>query len=649
MVVVSTQGVEQRAGIAVRLDAWRAVFEKTNRIVTGRAVTVSIADKSDIPHGMDEVPGWSDGETIHFNGPLLLDMLKANDTVNAVLRLKGLNYHELSHVLYTPRQSDELPKRIVQKAKDDRDSSWWYAFNALEDQRIETWFTSVYGPSRRYFEAAVLEWLVKSGNTEAAILTYGRKYLPSTLRVKAGRVFIQKHGLSLYAEFQKVIDEYIGIILPRDTVKAYTLIVKYRELLKKMQAPAPALPVPDNGCHPGAAGAPGRDDVGVIRAGRVSQSEQEDAAEAAAEKAEEVAEADAAVEAAMDAADAAAKAEQDATDAKADGTGTGSKPGDLPADGKSATADGDGGGQGAGTDRADHKVLEEAMADLIEDAFDGLKDIQGDDDIREDVGDMLDAVRHVLNNGEIDAAGPLARNKGTVDADETTRAASNKVAQVLRRIKVDAEPETLRRQVSGRLDVRRVMTRQPHELDIYTQWDEGSEDMTGIEAVILLDVSGSMQYRMASSCAAVWALKKAFDKLEIRTTCLVFDHHHSVLFRPQDKVTTKIPQINSGGGTNPQTALVEAHKILSKSDAPNKVLVTVTDGEWTGDERSKMQVMKSMDKLGVSSLILGLDGAVSSYGKHYHQDGYDLASINALPKAVGVLVSRIMRQAISRD
>ena len=53
----------------------------------------------------------------------------------SVANLRGLNFHELSHILYTPRQGSEIVTWV-------KENDLFKAFNALEDQRIETLFTS---------------------------------------------------------------------------------------------------------------------------------------------------------------------------------------------------------------------------------------------------------------------------------------------------------------------------------------------------------------------------------------------------------------------------------------------------------------------------------------------------------------------------
>lgn len=640
---ILNKGVVRKANEAVRLDAWRGVFEKTNRIMSGRPVTVSIVSGHDIPSGYGNVPGWTDGEAVHFNGDMVKDMLKKHDHLTAVLRLKGLNYHELCHVLYTPRTGSDLPKQVIERAKSSGDTDWWYAFNALEDQRIETWFAATYGPSRRYFEAAVLQWLLTEGNAEAALLIYGRKYLQPTLRVKAGRVFVQKHGAALYAEFQMVIDQYLMVDPTKETVRALSLVGRYYNLLKKMQQAQmcglPPMIVPDNGCN--GHGVPGRGDEGVVRKGRVFAAEAADAKQNAADMAADAAEADKAAEAALDTPPTPAPAGE----------------GGLSGAGQPKQADGVP-GQGAGDGAVDHNVqqptkaeaqkdLADAVRDLIKDAAEGMDDLKVDDDLIKDAAAVLDAVRAVEQNGQIDAEGVQINGQGGHDPVEGSVSAVRKIVQILGRLRTDMEPETLRDQRQGRLDARRYLARQPHQFEVFKAWDEGSEEQAGVEVVVLLDVSGSMSRNARQAAEAVWVLKRAFDKTEVKTTVMVFDTGHKVLYQPRDKATGKVKVVNTGGGTDPTTALQQAHKILLKSAEPNKVLVTVTDGQWGGQPRKQNDLMRDLSRMGVTSMLLALDGA-EHYGTHQHTFGKPLEQMSDLPKAVTEMVTRILRQAARR-
>lgn len=657
---------------AVRLDAWRAVFEKTNRIISERPVTVEVAASA--PYGLDAVPAWTNGEQITFNGPQVTATLKGKDPVSAVLALKGLNYHELSHVLYTPRMGDELPRLVQKKIKDTHDAVYWYAMNALEDQRIETWFTSVFGASRRYFEATVMNWIVCEGTVEAAPLVYGRKYLSSRIRVGAGNVFVQKHGQALYDEMKDVIDQYILVTFPGQSSKAYSLVLRFRELLRKMQvnAPLPSLPIPDNGCHQhGTGSAPDRNDPSAIRAGRIIQRSQKTAQEAAQGAMEKAEQADAEAQAAQPAPPQDMPLPgQPQDDPQTPGDGQdGDDPDDQPGGGDrpaqsggehvppSATASvsqsasgrpGDQPGQGASGEVVDEVVLVPVtMKDLMEAAGAALDEIGEDPAILRDVENTLDAIRATIQNNQIDAEGQDASHGALSDASEGQKIASRKIVNILGRIRGDLEPMRSRKQTSGRINIRKFMARSPGDIMIFDQWHEGSEELASVEAVVLLDRSTSMS-NMAEACGAAWAMKRAFDKLDIRSTVLVYNGGHRVLFQPSQKAKPQVPVIRADGGTDPTSAYEQALRIFAKSGAHNKILVNVTDGQWQWNDARGAQMIRTLHGMGVSTMVLGLDRAVEYYGKHYHKVGHDITSVTELPKAVLKWVSDIMRVAAQR-
>lgn len=644
---------------SIRLDAWRSVFQKTNRILSEQKVNVSIVDAPDAI-GMADVPAWSDGLDIFLSGPKVKEMLKANDKLAAVLRLKGLNYHELCHVLYTPRMTDELCRRLVKKVEETRNQKWWYAFNALEDQRIETWFTSTYSASRRYFEATILEWIIKNGTAESSVLIYGRKYLTPKIRVQAGRVFRKRYGKALYDEFKTVIDEYLTLVLPQDSIKAMKLIHDYVDLLDKMQAmhgaPLPMLVINDNG----GAECPHQNQPGVARQGRVFVKPARDAAKRANE----------AIEDAIDA-DAEEEARQDADKGAPDGQGQGGQPqqgqgADQSQEGqggesgqsgdKGQSSASEGASDGAGTGSVDDHVAKKSEGDdtSLKDEMEALQDaahddadaVRNDEWVQQDVENVLDAVKAAVENGKMNAQG-AAVGGATRSPSNAANMAVRRVHDILSRIRQEAEPETLWRQTHGRVDPRRIVQRRPHETDIFKVWAPGNEEETGVEAVITCDVSGSMSNRLMDASAAIWALKRAFDKLDIRTTVLMYDTDHKVLYQPAEKAQAGgIPVLRSGGGTDPTSALRQAERILYKSQAPNKVLISVTDGQWGGSDTEHKRVMRTLHGQGVVSMILGLDSAVSRYGKHYHHEGHDIKDVSELPKAALKLVANIMRNAV---
>lgn len=659
MPIVSTTTHVAELGQAVRLDAWRSVFEKTNRIISERPVTVRVT--SDVPHGMSSVPAWTDGEAITFNGPQVVKTLKGKDPISQVLAMKGLNYHELSHVLYTPRQGDELPRMVMKKVKDSGDPAYWYAFNALEDQRIETWFTSVFGASRRYFEATVVNWIVREGTVEAAPLVYGRKYLSSKIRVGAGKVFVQKHGDALYTRMKDVIDQYLQITFPGQSAKAYSLVVTFRDLLKEMQknAPLPNLPVPDNGCHQAGNSSPDRSDPTVMRAGRIIQRNQRDAQEAAQEAMDEAAKSDAEAEAnmpqpgqdmptpPMDGDDAGSPGDGDDGADPGSGQGKGDKPAEKGAQGAEGQSDDQadpdaGPGEGAGNQPAPAEVPT-SIEELVDAAYDALDDIESDAQILRDAEQTLDAVKATIQNGQMDAEGPQVRTPVLQVPSEGMKVSSRRIVTILQKIRADLEPARIRNQVTGRINLRKYLGRRPGEVAIFDQYSEGQEDEASVEAVVLIDYSGSMKHRMDAACGAAWALKRAFDKVGIRSTMLLYNTEHAVMYGPTERAKPGVPVSRSDGGTDPTSAYTQAMRIFAKSSAANKILCNVTDGQWQGVEAEYAKQLRTLHAMDVSTMILGLDRAVERYGKHSHKVGHDIRDMTELPKAVTKWVADVMR------
>jgi hypothetical protein len=307
--------------------------------------------------------------------------------------------------------------------------------------------------------------------------------------------------------------------------------------------------------------------------------------------------------------------------------------------------DGIGGGHGKAEIDDSDNALKDIIRDMIDEAEVGLDDIADDEDLQADAAAAYDAVKAVVNNGKMNAKGVAAKATGTPARAEHL-AAVRKVVTVLTKIRQDMEPQINRAQPQGRVDVRRFITRNPMDYDVFTAYDEGSEDLTGIEAVLLMDMSGSMGGQMGEASAALWVLKRAFDKLGIRTTAMVYDTDHEVLYQPSERAKpASIAVVRSRGGTDPQSALEQAQVIFSKSHQPNKVLITVTDGQWGGDERRRAGLMKAMHRDGVTSMCLTIGmGHHRPRGTH-HGIVHDLKNVGDLPKAALKLVVAIMRRA----
>lgn len=652
--------LNQGVGFRKRLDAYRTVFEKTDRILSGRPLVVVMAEAK--AANLDHAPAWTDGETIFLNGPQLqrdLNALRGNDISPLVMSLKGVNYHELAHVLYSPRIADDISKMIVKRAQDDNDFRWWYSYNALEDQRIETWFTATYSPASRYFEAIALKWLVTHQNvlTEAHILVHGRKFLSPEVRYASRKAFAGKYGDDLADKFEDVIDRYLNVALPQDTNRAFMLVKEYKELLDAaMMVNPPDLLSDDNNAKEIPNKGNQRDDL--IKKGRATNKEQKRARSVVKPYLDRAKEAD-------DALRQGDHGEGEGEGEEAEGSGEGQGQGDGPKSnvdngskgqtGKAgrgvSTAQGDSIRNSPGTPGAKAPDLNDPVEDAINQAVDkmyeDLEEALNDPQLLEDVKATARAIR-AAGGGLGEATGKYG-SYSEQSISGAHKPIVRRMIHTLEQLRTDLEPTWLRRQVKGRVDIKRTMTRKPWEMDFFTQWDEGSEEAAGLEAVVLVDLSASMSGLIGQASEALWTLKRTFDSLEIRTTVLGYSDSHVILYRPGDKSHPgHYRQFNTHNSTNPTTALQEALQILSSTRQQNRLLITITDGQWGGHDQMILGTVRAIQKLGTLTVLLGLDGAVRSYGKHGHEVGHDIASIKQMPEIATKIVAGIMRRAATR-
>lgn len=663
MTPMNTDVLMNEVAMRRRTDGWRITFEKVDRIVSGKRLTVTMVMDPD-SRGMQDVPGWTDGETISLNGKMLIDeMASRTDLSRLVLAVKGVNYHELAHCLFSPRVTDDICKFVIERQRANHDHTWWVALNILEDQRAETWFTSTFTPSTKYFEALALRWLV-SGKADVEVshvLVHGRKFLPAMVRYKSRQAFVAKHSIQLAEQFADVIDEYLTVIFPADTQKALKLVTKFHGLMKKLSRPVDNM----SGGHDPNSGntlSQGKPNVGDQKRARdnarniIEQAKQvmDQLGKSMPGKSEEEENQSGPMaggglgQGAPTTPFNGQEGESEAGTGNGAGNASGGATGVSQSDPDSQGAGGKGAGDAPGAftpgnDNIDIDPMNEAL-NAMQDALDEVMD---DADLQKDIADTQEAIRHNQSLGGIDAGGNFSGGNVQM-APDPARATAQRLNHVLSKMRSDLEPAWQRRQVTGRINMNRAMLRQPGQMDIFDRWDEGSEDEAGCEVVVCIDLSGSMSTSMIQASEALWALKRAFDDLNIRTTVLGYNHGHTVLMQGSEKAQRgKVKYFPAAGSTNPETAFNEALNILSRSDQPNKLLITITDGQW-GDSARSEPVVEAMNRVGVTTMLLGLENAVQRYGKHRHQEAHDISNISELVGVATKMVAAILRNLRKR-
>ena len=193
-----------------RLLSTASVYEQLDRLITEADVEIAIVDGE-----LDQPMSWNDGVLISFNRSRVEDA--------SLLDLHGVNFHELAHLLFSPRAGSALGKWV-------KETDRGLAFNILEDQRIERLLIATYPSTKPYLEAAVLRHILNSGdNSQSWPVIYGRNYLDKDLRLGLGYLYISQHGASKdnARRIAHVIDAYCGLEFPKDNDLAMSLIREF--------------------------------------------------------------------------------------------------------------------------------------------------------------------------------------------------------------------------------------------------------------------------------------------------------------------------------------------------------------------------------------------------------------------------------------
>ena len=560
---------------AVRLNALCRVYEQGDRVLTGDPVVVNV-----MPDG--PAPAWSDGAAIYIN----LDQIEDMD-LETLTQVTGLNYHELSHHLYSPRKGTTFMQWVVENGQIQ-------SANILEDQRIETLFVARYPAVASYLTAMVSRWLGRDedGMRGNYICIRGRRYLPVEIRQAFRDEFAFPHVIPAAVD---IIDQYRLLAFPRDYDKGKELIERFtNEVLIPMG-------IKDDHTHQGGPNGCGqRMPVGKGRP-ETGKAQEKDSDRAKG----------------MGTAETPwyPKPKPAPTQTHPGGCGT-------PTD-KADDADGNGNSDKPADGAPLQPTTPEQALDLRDKGVNqtpqttpGSGHVDSVGGIPKNINDMLNtAIDNVLARKDVQAD-IKAKQKVIVGGDgkhdDITKkgkfdntsvpsesiVAYRKFAQELQRLRDDMEPTWEKETPTGRLNVQRVI--RGCEIDAaFDRWDEG-DDGCDIEAVILVDRSGSMSSQQNDKKASIacWTIKRALESIQAPVTVYAFDDSAEVAYSRKELADkTQYKFIYGNGGTEPYPTLLVAEQLLMSSRKKNKMLFIVTDGVF--DAQKNDAIIERIGKRGI--------------------------------------------------
>jgi len=541
------------------------IYSKADRILSNQDVKVVIS------------PANSDMESVATNNGLDIKMNpKLLDDVNDVslVAINGLNYHELSHLLYSPRAGSELGKWVMSTEVEEVQEGWdtrkrptyQLAFNTLEEARIESLMATKY-PSTRYFlEASATTYAIDTNNPEslpeAFYITRGRLHLDIALRQRVAELYVDRYGIEQAQAVADIIDEYRTLAFPRDSARAKELIM---EMQKYVGSQAPKN---NGGC--------GCADRPVMKNGRTTkgseQNELQDQSKQEAGDQEQLRPSD----------------KKPNSNDPADNYDSG----DEPSDGVV--------GDDEQTITKEQRELSDEVTALINERAKYLASLP---EVKADTK----TVSKALNNDGF--GNTLAKDTIFSYSNEIKpeyRYASKAFGDQLERLRVDNDPEWEKERPSGKLNIPRTMNSGINDLPrLFDKWSTGN-DNCDIEAVIMLDRSGSMAWDIANASGAVWAMKRGLERIDSNVTVMSFNHISRMLYDATEKAEPNTYKISrTSGGTNPSVGLRTTQRLMRASQKPTKLLFIVTDGAWD-KARECNNIVSQLQEEGVTVCIVYL-------------------------------------------
>jgi hypothetical protein len=545
------------------LNSVSVVYTKADRIITGDSnIEVKVVADPDMDTG-----AMNNGREIVFNACVVEELDE-----QSIVSLHGLNYHEVAHAQFSPRGGGALGKWIVE-------SGYKRAYNVLEDSRIERLISAKYPSTRLFLESAVMTYIL-NGDTDtwgdAFILTTGRKFIDLEIRQVVADLFTAKYGTGATIKIREIINEFRTLSLSQDEPR-------YRELIEEF---AKVVGKDDEESKFGFAEG-GHSERGLMSKGRpASKHEQKELQERA------------------DGMEQGGEEESIGDSEEANGDSANDSNGE-------ATANHSGNGN-ANSDKEGTEELRQKLNKRIEELMQNKTVKNGTNEVR----------KAIHNNSKQDSSLGNASYE-TEQVNIANRAIAQRFGAELEQLRIENDPMWRLELPTGRLNVGRTMHSDINDIDrLFDRWETGN-DNRDIEAVILVDNSGSMQTVMNRTLESAWVIKRALEMIDSRVTVYRFNDEARLLYSADDKANPSTYRtIRSTGSTNPYGGLLEAERILASSDRSIKMLFIISDGEWDNADANN-EIISRINEIEGSLTVSVYLGNLDWYKENWEKERCD--------------------------
>jgi len=533
------EAVEKYTERTNRLNAVAGVYQRANRIITGEEVTVTVINDPDM-----DTNARSNGKDMELNASLIEDL-----TDESIISLNGVNYHELGHILFSPRIGSNLGIYA-------RDHKLFRALAILEEARTEQLLITRYPAVRKYLEASLYTYILAGKPSEWGgkfHLITGRTYLPIELRQAIAEKAVAQYGLDIVQEVHSIIHAYRGLVFPRDFDTAKALAHRLAKIVGLDEEQPP---------QGGITGIGG--ECGLPTKGRPAGTKEQE------------------------------QLQKDSPKSPTERLGKGDSQESAPTTNNPAPSN-----QTAGESDREQDSEDTKLAGTLNKR---MEQIKNDSSVKREIRDT----RNAIIDSDV-ARSEIGKSRfHELTPSDTAISTAKRFGAELERLVRNNDPAWVSRVRSGRLNISRTMNPDVNAIaEAFDQWDIGNE-ATDIEAVILTDNSGSMGGLMHSVCENTWIIKRGIESINGSVTVYNFDSDSELLYEAGDRAKAREMRfVESGGNTNPIRGIIEADRVLSASKKSIKILFIVTDGEWEKEAQCD-DLIKRMGEKGVITSVVFL-------------------------------------------
>jgi len=369
------------------------------------------------------------------------------------------------------------------------------------------------------------------------------------LRQELADRFIKKHGVNTAQLLSVIIHEYRTLVFPRDYARALDILRQFAQIVGKDDQPTGDSPIPQDGG--------GHGDRKPMDKGRMEGNKEQQKL-------------------------------QDKASSQEAGSNAGNEKLDEPADNTNSNDT---------TGLSDEQSADDkALKDKINN---DLNELLKREEVKRDTQEVRKAIRDNSNSHSAIKQGSYTNSV----VKPQLQANARNFAVAMERLRIDNDPQWELEVESGRLNIGRAMKSDINDINrLFDRWSEGNSN-NDIEAVVLVDTSGSMAWQIQRTMESAWTIKRGIERINGRVSVYKFNHDSRLVYSADEKAKpTEYRFVNSSGGTNPYKALLEAQRILRTSRKGIKILFIVTDGSWDMTEQND-RIIKDLSKEGVMTSV----------------------------------------------